>query len=141
MSIANYSTGMAPERSAAAITKDLVKAGARGIVSEYDNSGVLVGLSFVINLDGEPFHYRLPVRVDAVRDMLVIDGLPASKTTREHAERVAWAIQRDWIRAQMAILATEMVSLRQVMLPFLQTENGLTVYDRWENQRLQLEAK
>lgn len=140
MAIANYTSTVAPEKSVAVITKDLVKAGARGIVSEYDDAGALTGLSFVINLDGEPLHYRLPVRVDAVRDALKKDGLPPSKTTRQHAERVAWAIQRDWIRAQMAILSTRMVTLPQVMLPYLVVGENQTLFDRWENQRLQLEA-
>lgn len=140
MALANYTTTVDPEKSVAVITKDLVKGGARGIVSEYANDGALIGLSFAIPLDGEVYHYRLPVRVEAVQSALKKDGLPPSKTTREHAARVAWAIQRDWIRAQMAVLATEMVSLRQVMLPYLVTDSGQTLFDRWEDQRLQLEA-
>lgn len=140
MSIANYTTGMAPDRSAAAITKDLVKAGARGIASEYDNAGRLVGLSFAIQIDGEVFHYTLPVRVDAVFDVLKADRLPPKQKTREHAERVAWAIMRDWVRAQTAIIETEMVSLRQIFLPYLKVSDNQTVFDRWENQRLQIES-
>lgn len=139
MSIANYSTGMAPDRSAAAITKDLVKAGARGIASEYDNAGRLMGLSFAIQLDSEVFHYTLPVRVDAVHNVLKRDRLPPKQKTREHAERVAWAIMRDWVRAQAAIIETQMVSLPQIFLPYLRTDNGLTTYERWDNQRLQIE--
>ncbi len=49
--------------------------------------------------------------------------------TRDMATRVAWRILKDWVRAQMAILETEMVSVEQIFLPYMEAKDGRTVYE------------
>jgi hypothetical protein len=136
MPLLNYTTTVPVHRTTAEIAKALVKAGARGIAQEYNPQGHMVGMSFAIDIPGDDtYHYTLPVRVGAVRDVLVRQKVERKYQTFEHAERVAWRIVRDWVQAQMAIIETEMVSLRQVMLPYMRTDNGLTVFDRYEMTR------
>jgi hypothetical protein len=55
--------------------------------------------------------------------------------TPDHVERVAWRILGDWIAAQAAIIETEMVTLPQVMLPYMRTDDGSTVFERYETTR------
>lgn len=135
MTLANYTTSVPAVRSANEITKDLVRAGARGIGSEYDPQGRMVSMVFTMVVAGDSFSYTLPVRVDAVQAVLIKQRVEKRYQTRDHAERVAWRILRDWVRAQLAIIETEMVQLDQVMLPYMSTDNGMTVYDRWTSSR------
>jgi len=54
---------------------------------------------------------------------------------RAQAVRVAWRILKDWVAAQMAILETEMVKLEQIFLPYVETPDGRTVYERLAESR------
>lgn len=61
MALKNYTTKISVEKSAAEIQGKLAFAGAKKIMSEYDDSGNLVALSFQLKVgDGlVPFHYPL----------------------------------------------------------------------------------
>jgi hypothetical protein len=45
------------------------------------------------------------------------------------ASRVAWRIIKDWVDAQLAIIETEMVTLEQVFLPYMQVKDNKTLYE------------
>ena len=64
--------------------------------------------------------------------------IEAKLKTLEQAQRVAWRIVKDWLEAQLAIIETEMVTLDQVMLPYMQGDNGQTVYELYRDQQLAL---
>jgi len=84
--------------------------------------------------------YRLPVDTAAVEKVLRADrGVPPKLKSGEQAERVAWRILKDWIEAQLALIATRMVSLDQVMLPYMLMGEG-TVYDLYRTQQLAITA-
>lgn len=131
MPIANYTSTVAPTKSVNEIIEMLVKAGAIGIATEY-SSGRVTALTFALTFDGDAYHYTLPVHIDKVLATLRAQKVDRRFLTTEHAERVAWRILRDWVRAQMAIIATEMVTTPQVFLPYMRTPTGGTVYDNWE---------
>lgn len=135
MPLLNYTTSVAVGRTVGEITKRLVKAGARGIAQEFDSTGRLVGLEFAIQFGPEMLRYALPCRVDAVAEVLTKQRVEKRYLTREHAERVAWRILGDWVAAQLAIIETGMVTVQQVMLPYMRTEDGRTVFERFEIQR------
>jgi len=134
MPLLNYTTTVAVAKTLAEITKRLVLVGARGIAQEYDG-GRLVGLEFAIQVGPEIVSYRLPCRTTAVRDVLKRQRVAARYLTPDHVERVAWRILGDWIAAQVAIIETEMVTLPQVMLPYMRTEDGSTVFERYQTTR------
>ena len=131
MPIANYTSSVAPTKSVNEITEMLVKAGARGIATEYDD-GHVIALTFALVFDGDTYHYTLPVHVDRVLATLRAQKVDRRFLNLDHAERVAWRILRDWVRAQMAIIATEMVTAPQIFLPYMRTSTGGTVYNNWE---------
>jgi hypothetical protein len=84
-------------------------------------------------------HYLLPVRAERVEAVLKADKIPPRYKTAAQAERVAWRIVKDWLEAQLAIIRTEMVTLDQVMLAYMQVnENGDTVYDLYLGSQLAL---
>lgn len=131
MPIMNYTTKIDPQKTAGEITKILVKLGAENIGMRFDGSS-LVGMAFSIRRGPEVYAFQLPVRAHAVYDVLKRQRVPKANCTMAQAERTAWRIMKSWIEAQAAIIETEMVKLEQVMLPYMTTSEGGTVFDRWE---------
>lgn len=136
MPLLNYSTTMTAEKIVAKIQTQLVKAGARGVASSYDDDGHLVGMSFVVRTPYGEQAYSLPANVAKVRAVLLRQRVQPRYSTPEHAARVAWKILHDWMTAQLALIETETVGLDQVMLPYAHTDaQGTTVYERFIEQR------
>jgi hypothetical protein len=131
MPILNYTTEIDPSKTAGEITKVLVKLGAENIGMSY-SGGRITGMAFSVRRGPDTYAFQLPVRAHAVQAVLAKQGLPPSKRTLVQAERVAWRIVKSWVEAQAAIIETEMVKLEQVMLPYMVTDDGGTVFDRWE---------
>ena len=129
MPLLNYTTKVPVYRSIQEIQKALVKAGASSIMQDYDSEGAVSALAFKISLNGREISFRLPSETTAVLEVMKHDGTPRSLLTEEHAQRVAWRIIKDWVEAQMAIVATKMVTLPQVFLPYAVNKDGTTLYE------------
>lgn len=127
MPILNYTTSVPVDRTVGEIHKVLAKAGAAAIQSEYGLDGEIIAIRFKIVVDGGDIYYALPVDVDGVAAALKADR---QFRDRKQAARVAWRIAKDWVEAQMALVQARMAQLPQVFLPYMQTDNGKTVYER-----------
>mgnify|MGYP001558895278 CR=1 FL=1 len=129
MPIANYSTTVSAIRSMGEIDRILVAHGAKGIMTNYNDSGEPTSLSFLIKTQFGDVAFRLPANVDNVLAVLNRQGI-RKKVERDMATRVAWRIIKDWVRAQMAILESEMVTIDQIFLPYMTTGvEGKTIYE------------
>lgn len=149
--LANYSTTVAALKSIGEIQGILVAHGAQHILMDY-NGGKPIGLSFIIETPYGATPFRLPANIDRVQAVLLKQiGTSTYKQwdtayqeqrrarAKEHAHNVAWRILKDWVRAQVAILETEMVSVEQVFLPYMQIGNdGKTLYEVMQDHHLQL---
>lgn len=129
MALLNYSTTVPVGRSIGQVQGLLVEAGARQVMTAYDDVGRAEGLAFAVHTAHGLRTFVLPVKSSAVLSVLARDGVPPRFATPEHAERVAWRILKDWVEAQLAIIRTEMVTLDQVMLPFMRGDDGRTVFE------------
>lgn len=138
MPLLNYTTTVAADRTIAQVQKMLATAGARRVMTEYDVDGHAVGVAFTARTGHGDRSFMLPVDANAVLNVLRADGVPARFATTEHAYRVAWRIVKDWLAAQLAIIATEMVTLDQVMLPYMAGPDGRTMWERYEEGQLAL---
>lgn len=139
MPMLNYTTKIRPDRTASEIQRMLSKAGARAIMLNYEE-GELAGLRFIIPTNFGEQAFTLPVKAESVHHVLRRQkGVAKGYQTLEHARSVAWRITKDWLEAQLAIIETEMVSLEQVMLPYMETGNG-TVFEMVRDQQLALPA-
>ena len=147
--IANYTTEVAAEKSAFEIQSMLRDHGAAAVSIRYGIDKNPSGLSFLINTRMGPAHFELPANVAAVEKLLQklrtkkpetwhSDYQQVMQRVHDQAARVAWRILRDWVRAQLAIIETEMVSLDQVFLPYLKDTHGKTVYEIFTAGRLGL---
>lgn len=123
-------------RSIAEITRRLVEHGATQVLQNYDQ-GRVVGLAFALPTPRGVQQYRLPVDIAAVEKVMGAyrSGIPPRYQTTEQAERVGWRILKDWIEAQLAIVATQMVTVDEVLLPYMLLD-GDTIYQHYLSAQL-----
>ena len=143
MPIANYSTTVNPHKSIGEIEQILARNGVRAISKDYNEDGLPVGLTFMIFAHASPVNFRLPANIDGVHQVLQYDReVPRRFKTREQAERVAWRLLKDWIRAQMGIIEAGLSTTLEVFLPYaVMPQDGRTLYQAFsENPQLLLEA-
>lgn len=143
MAILNYSTTVDAFRTASEIECILVKHKAKSIMKNYEGESI-TGLSFLIDTGFQQLPIRLPVKVDKCLKILKKEKhenpRKQIKDTREQAERVAWRILKDWVEAQMALLDIEMVQFEEIFMPYIETGNGQTIFERLEAKQFLLEA-
>lgn len=138
MPLLNYTTTIDVGKSVGEVTAMLAKAGADQVLTQY-RAGEAIGLAFTLPTSTGPRQYRLPVDPDPVLRVLRKERVQPRYQSTEHAARVAWRITKDWIEAQLAIIATGMVSNDQVFLPYMLVDGGeQTVFDRYRAQQLEL---
>jgi hypothetical protein len=65
-----------------------------------------------------------------------------SYTSREHAAKVAWRVVNEWLEANLALIATQMATIDQVMLPYLHVDDDRTLWQAYQEREnaLELEA-
>ena len=135
--LANYSTTVTALKSISEIQGILVAHGATHILMDYHN-GEPTGMAFIAATPYGDMPFRLPASIDRVQAVLNKQRV-RSEVSKELASRVAWRILKDWVRAQMAILETEMVSIEQVFLPYMQVgQEHKTLYEVMLDHHLQL---
>lgn len=140
-------TEISASKTAAEISTLLVEAGAREISLQYGETNNLVGLRFVLVVEGTPVQFALPVRVEPV--FKILNGRRKQygqfsrgmmvKQDREQAERVAWRQLLRWIQAQLAMIDTGMVQAQEVFLPYLLhagTQQTLFEYFKGDGMKL-----
>lgn len=98
--------------------------------------------SFLIDTGVQQIPVRLPVKIDDCFEVLIREkkkGTKNIKATREQAERVAWRILKDWVATQMALLDMQMVRFEEIFLPYIETDNGQTVFERLKEKQFLIE--
>lgn len=138
MPLLNYTTTVAADKTATEIVRILAGAGATQVLTDYTD-GRPTGIAFALSTVNGLRQYRLPVNAVSVEQVLRKQKVPYRYRNAAQAERVAWRILKDWVEAQLAIIATQMVALDQVFLPYMMID-GSTVYDLYLTQQLALEA-
>jgi len=139
MPLANYTTTVSAARTVAEIEEILAKHGAREVLKNYSEDGVIESVSFAVSTPYGNMGVRLPVNPGAVLRVLERQNVPRHLKTREQAVKIAWRIVKDWVRAQMAILETEMVKMEQIFLPYMITPNDKTLYEAMRDKKFYLE--
>ncbi|MFQ5906992.1 MAG: hypothetical protein ACE5JA_10545 [bacterium] len=129
MPIANYSTTVDALKTVGEIQGILVAHGARSILMNYGKDGSIESLSFIVETPYGDMPIRLPIDARAVLKVLEEQRVPPRYANYPQAVRIAWRIVKDWVRAQMAILETEMVKMEQIFLPYMITKNNQTLYE------------
>lgn len=127
--IANYTTAVAALKTVGEIQGILVAHGARSILMSYGKDGSIESLSFIVETPYGDMPIRLPINARAVLNVLEEQRVPPRYANYPQAVRIAWRIVKDWVRAQMAILETEMVKMEQIFLPYVIVKDDKTLYE------------
>lgn len=140
MAIKNYTTTIKPQKTINEIQIILAKHKAKAILTEYDNNGNVIALSFKIDTINGEAGIRLPVNTEKVLQVLRNQRKNNSqiKDTPEQALKTGWRNIKDWIDAQMALIETEMVTIDQVFLPYILNNEGQTLYEAFRDKQLML---
>ncbi len=137
-----YTTQIEPQSTIAEIQQMLVKHGATSIMTNYTNEGKVESLSFALDVKGRKRGIRLPCDPAPVLKVLehqAREGIISKRIVDEHqALRVAWRIVHYWIKAQMAILETQMVKMEQIFLPYMITRDGKTLFETMDKGEFKL---
>jgi len=135
----NYTTSIPAGKTIGEMQTALAKAGAESIAVHY-TSGSPAGLTFSLTTKYGPQLFTLPVDVPAVQRVLrkqrSAGGMSRVKfESSEHAERVAWRISKTWLEAQLALVAVQMATIDQVMLPYMHVGPDQTMYAAYLENR------
>lgn len=132
---AGYTTTVEATKTAGDITGMLAKAGARRIMTEYTADGRPEGMSFEITTKLGIQAFTLPIKVKAVHAVLKRQNLQPRYQSLEHAERVAWRAAHDWLKSQLSMIEAELISLDEVMFPWMIGAGGNTMHEAYVEQR------
>jgi len=139
MPIANYTTTVDALKTVGEIQGILVGHGARSILINYAKDKTIESLSFIVETRHGDIPFRLPVDANAVLKVLEEQRVPPRYANYQQAVRIAWRIVRDWVRAQMALLETEMVKMEQIFLPYMVAKGDKTLYETMVDKGFYLE--
>lgn len=133
----NYTTQIRADKTAGECLSILARSGASAISITYADRKP-VGIAFSLDTAHGPRVFSLPVNVAGVHKSLIKawrDGnIRNAYTSEEHAQRVAWRILKDWLEAQLAIIDAQMVTLDEVMLPYLQVAEQRSLYQAYRER-------
>jgi hypothetical protein len=142
MAILNYTTQIDVYKTVAEIEKILSEHGVMSIMKQYED-GQVVSLSFLIDDGEKKIPVRMPIRVDECLKVMQKQKKEHPKmqikATKEQASKVAWRIMKDWIEVQMALLEINMVRFEEIFLPYIETTDGKTIYEKLEERKFLLE--
>lgn len=120
------------------IQKILALNGANKVMFDYKNDGTLEAITFGLQVDGKQMGFRLPAMVENVIEIMYggLDRYDQPKkitdNQREQAYITAWANIRDWIDAQLALVATKQAKIQHVFLPYAIMKDGRTLSEHVE---------
>lgn len=141
MAILNYTTTVEVFQTVSEIECILVMHNAKSIMKSYEG-GSIRGLSFLIDTGRQQIPVMLPARVDECLEVLKkekrANPRKQIKDTKEHAERVAWRILKDWVEAQMALLDIGMARFEEIFLPYIEISAGQTIFQALEQRQFLL---
>jgi hypothetical protein len=123
-------TRVSAETTSSQIVALLGRAGAFSVLINYEG-GKVTAISFRLQVGNNALPFLLPVRTEAVLRMMSRRNkqLGLTDDARAKAERVAWRQAFRWLQAQLAFCETGMVKMEEVFFPYLQVDDGSTVYE------------
>ena len=136
MPLLNYTTTVPADKTAGEIIGLLSRYKAKTLLIENDHLGYPCGIAFEIATAHGDRRFKLPVNIPAVERVLIKQAskgqIVRSGATPEKARMVAWRINLEWVKVQMALIESEMVTLEQIFLPYMLVADNTTIYQLME---------
>ena len=129
-------TQVPASQTASEIVAELVKAGATQINTEYAN-GEITGLRWIMRIAGQDALFAMPARIEPVYKTLLNRRTDrrfpdVQAKVKQQATRVAWRQLLRWTQAQLAMIECGMTEAGEVFFPYLQTPQGISVFDTYK---------
>lgn len=129
-------TEIASVKTAGEIQALLSKHGVTRIQTTYED-GEIAGLDFALEHQGKEIPFSLPVRWKPVLLAMMDDeprgryaGTPRHLCTNDQAKRTSWRIILRWIQAQLALIETGQVDMKEVFMPYMIVAKNKTLYQK-----------
>lgn len=136
MALKNYTTKVPVVQSINEIQKMLQDHGATSVLTEYEEgTGRIAAVSFRIKIQDHIWDFRMPMQWRLAQKAMIEDGNRRAINDEDYCFRVAWRITRDWIDVQMALVELKTAELQQIFLPYVVTNDGETVYEKFVKHR------
>ncbi len=136
MAILNYTTKVDAAKTCGEIQAMLVRKGAASVRINYQSRQPLaVEFETDTKALGRQFYSYAPNVAGVLAAMKRDPKIPSSLKTEEHARRVAWRIEKDWLEAQFAKIEAMDVPLERLMLPYMVMPNGVPLFEAMIEQR------
>lgn len=137
----NYTTSVSAEKTILEIETMLARFGATAVMKEYMSGGEVYLLAFKI---GET-SYKLPANVKGVHQVMYgnkkrYHGRDSMKNREKQSYRVAWRIIKDWLHAQLSLIASGQAEPEQVLFPYAY-DGKTTLFQKWKEQKLLSQGK
>jgi hypothetical protein len=124
-------THIAAEQTVTEIQRVLGIYGAAAIRTDYENKEV-TSVSFLLKIGAQEIPFKLPCRWEPIFNHLQKKRIRRRKKEdddRAQSKRIAWRQILRWVEAQLALVDTEMVSMQEVFMPYIQIGKGKTLYE------------
>ena len=131
----NYTTSISAEKSIQEIEKMLLDFGAVDFMKSAKN-GYYISLSFLIEDGDKKLPFKMPVNIKAISDYLFTQKTRTSeRDIYEKAYRIGWRILKDWIHAQLSIIASGMVTIDEILMPYRLIDNNITLAEAYKSEK------
>lgn len=137
--IAFATTQVPAEKTSLEIEDMLRKHGCQKIGKTFESSRIKA-IYFQIETSQANMPFTLPVNVDAIYQMMYNEKKNSARHTwldkaaeqrlYDQSERTAWRIIWHWLKAQLALIETQMVTVTQVFLPYMLVSKHETLYEK-----------
>lgn len=136
MPLLNYTTKISADRTVSEVMQILARAGATGVTVQYDPGtvGRPYGVIFGLLIQDREIAFKLPINIPGVQTIMENDkDVPKRLKNLSQAERVAWRIVKDWIKAQTAYIEAGQATMAELFFPHAINNNGQTFFEQFEN--------
>lgn len=137
----NYTTTIQVHQTVSECQSILAAAGASSAAVHFED-GQPCGLSFSLKTPHGVRAFTLPVNIDGMQRVLAAEARKGLRIhtkgvrvdSREHATRVAWRVVKDWLEANLALIAAQMATIDEIMLPFLHVDGDRTLWQAYRDR-------
>jgi hypothetical protein len=109
----------------------------QAVAITYADDGHPAGVTFRLRTPLGIRQYTLPVNVSGTHAAIKATRVENRYKTREQAERTAWRVSKEWLKAQLALVQSGGAVLPQVMLPYMHVASGgVTAWEAYSSGQL-----
>lgn len=143
----NYTTKVPANKTVQEMQAALGEHGASAVTTMYAN-GLPTGIAFQLNTPHGPRNYSMNLDIAGMRKLLSKvcydnNAHQAAHMTRQnfcsekHASDVTWRVAREWLLAQLAMVAAAQVPVEEIMLPYLvMNDAGSTLREQYRQHEI-----